>query len=201
MAAPTVDFDVRGMLDAQQTLELLSLPASKRRRLLNNAAKRVRTRNRKRISEQRNVDGTPFEARKAGGKRKMMRGLGKTLQVVSLTADEAVLGWGNRLVARIAADHQHGRPETMSAARMRRLGKTPDYNAPATRHQARARLKAGYRIRNGKRHRSRLARAWMDARCGSFFESVASIPKFPDSPGACHAVTVHRPPIRPRHRP
>lgn len=51
MAAPTVDFDVRGMLDAQQTLELLSLPASKRRRLLNNAAKRVRTRNRKRISE------------------------------------------------------------------------------------------------------------------------------------------------------
>lgn len=151
MGAPTVDFDVRGMLDAQQTLELLSLPASKRRRLLNNAAKRVRTRNRKRISEQRNVDGTPFEARKAGGKRKMMRGLGKTLQVVSLTADEAVLGWGNRLVARIAADHQHGRPETMSAARMRRLGKTPDYSAPATRHQARALLKAGYRIRNGKR--------------------------------------------------
>ncbi|PAU66541.1 hypothetical protein BZL41_01180 [Pseudomonas sp. PIC25] len=151
MAAPTVDFDVRGLLDAQQTLDLLSLPAAKRRRLLNTASKRVRTRNRKRIGEQRNVDGSPFVPRKDGGKRKMLRGLGKGLQVVTLTADEAVLGWRNRLVARIAADHQQGRPETMSAARMRRLGKTPDYNAPSSRFQARALLKAGYRIRSGKR--------------------------------------------------
>lgn len=151
MAAPTVNFDVRGLLDAQQKLDLLALSPSKRRRLLNTAIKRVRTRSRKRISEQRNVEGSAFEARKAGGKRKMLRGLGKTLQVVSLSADEAVLGWGNRLVARIASDHQHGKGETMSASRMRRLGKTPDYNAPATRFQARALLKAGYRVRNKKR--------------------------------------------------
>ena len=150
MAAPTVDFDVRGLLDVQQQLDLLALPGSKRRRLLNNAAKRVRTLSRKRISAQQNVDGSSFEARKAGGKSKMLRGLGKTLQVVTLSADEAVLGWGNSLVSRIAGDHQHGRPEVMTAARMRRLGKTPDYSAPATRHQARALLKAGYRIRKGK---------------------------------------------------
>ncbi len=162
MATPTVDLDVRGLLDAQQTLDLLKLSPAKRRRLLNNVAKRVRTRNRKRISEQRNVDGSAFEARKAGGKRKMLRGLGKTLQVVSLSADEAVLGWGNRLVARIAGDHQHGRPETMSAARMRRLGKTPDYNAPATKQQARALLKEGYRIRNGKRWK-RPSQGWIQA--------------------------------------
>jgi phage virion morphogenesis protein len=160
MAAPTVNFDVRGLLDAQQKLDLLALSPSKRRRLLNNAVKRVRTRSRKRISEQRNVDGSAFEARKAGGKRKMLRGLGKTLQVVSLSADEAVLGWGNRLVARIASDHQHGKGETMSASRMRRLGKTPDYNAPATRFQARALLKAGYRVRNGKRWK-RPSLGWM----------------------------------------
>ncbi|MBX9753691.1 MAG: phage virion morphogenesis protein, partial [Pseudomonadaceae bacterium] len=78
MAAPTVNFDVRGLLDAQQKLDLLALSPSKRRRLLNTAVKRVRTRSRKRISEQRNVDGSAFEARKAGGKRKMLRGLGKT---------------------------------------------------------------------------------------------------------------------------
>lgn len=160
MAAPTVNFDVRGLLDAQQKLDLLALSPSKRRRLLNTAVKRVRTRSRKRISEQRNVDGSAFEARKAGGKRKMLRGLGKTLQVVSLSADEAVLGWGNRLAARIASDHQHGKGETMSASRMRRLGKTPDYNAPATRFQARALLKAGYRIRNGKRWK-RPSLGWM----------------------------------------
>lgn len=160
MATPTVDFDVRGMLDAQQTLDLLAMTAGKRRRLLNNVSKRIRTQNRKRIRTQRNVDGSAYEGRKAGGKRKMLSGLGKTLQVVSLSPDEAVLGWGNRLVARIAADHQYGRTETMSAARMRRLGKTPDYNAPASTQQARALLKAGYQIRNGKRWK-RPSQGWV----------------------------------------
>ncbi|WP_152219746.1 phage virion morphogenesis protein [Pseudomonas sp. SCB32] len=162
MARPTVSFDVRGMVDAKERIALLELPAPKRRRLLNNASKRIRTRNRKRLGEQRNVDGTPFTARKDGSKRKMLRGLAKALQVVSLSADEAVLGWKNRLMGSIAADHQEGRPEQMSAARMRRLGNAPDYDAPATRLQARALLKEGYRVRNGKRWK-RPTLAWIQA--------------------------------------
>jgi len=151
MAAPTVNFDVRGIVEAQERIQLLELPPAKRRRLLNNASKRLRTRNRKRLGAQQNVDGTAFAPRKDGSKRKMMRGLAKSLQVVTLSPTEAVLGWKNRLMGSIAADHQHGRPEQMSAARMRRLELTPDYDAPASRFQARALLKAGYRIRNGKR--------------------------------------------------
>jgi phage virion morphogenesis protein len=160
MATPTVDFDVRGMLDAQQTLDLLAMKAGKRRRLLNNVSKRVRTQNRKRIRAQRNVDGSAYAGRKNGGNRKMLSGLGKTMQVISLSADEAVLGWSSRLVAGIAAEHQYGRTETMSAARMRRLGKTPDYNGPASKQQARALLKAGYQIRNGKRWK-RPSQGWI----------------------------------------
>jgi phage virion morphogenesis protein len=155
-----INFDIRGLLDAQEQLQLLALPAAKRRRLLNNASKRLRTPNRKRIRDQRNVDGSPYAPRRGASKRKMLRGLGKGLQVVSLTANEAVLGWKNRLVSRIAGEHQAGRTETMTPARLRRVSKTPDYDAPASKQQARALLKAGYRIRQGKRWK-RPALGWI----------------------------------------
>ena len=159
MATPTVDFDVRGLLDAQQTLDLLAMKSGKRRRLLNTMSKRIRTQNRKRIRAQRNVDGSAYAPRKNGGTRKLLTGLGKTMQVVSLSADEAVLGWSG-VMARVAAEHQYGRTETMSAARMRRLGRTPDYNGPASKQQASALLKAGYQIRNGKRWK-RPSQGWI----------------------------------------
>lgn len=158
MTAPTLNFDVRGLLAAQERLQLLALPAAKRRRLLNNAAKRLRTPNRKRMRDQRNVDGSPYAPRKGGSKRKMMRGMGKGLQVVNLTPDQAVLGWKSRLVSRIASEHQAGATETMTPARLRRLGKTPDYAAPASRPQARALLKAGYQIRQGEAKKKRWKR-------------------------------------------
>lgn len=158
--SPMLEMDIRGLLAAQEKMQALALPAAKRRRLLNNAAKRLRTSNRKRIRDQQNLDGTPYAPRQGRRKRKMMTGIGKGLQVTHLTADEAVLGWKNRLVSRIASEHQAGANETMTAARLRRLGKNPDYDAPASRPQARALLKAGYRIRQGKRWK-RPASAWI----------------------------------------
>ncbi|WP_205904991.1 phage virion morphogenesis protein, partial [Pseudomonas viridiflava] len=73
MARSTFDLDIRGMLDAQDLLALLELPTPKRKRLLNNVAKRVRSMSRQRIRNQQNLDGTPFEARKdtSKGKKKM----------------------------------------------------------------------------------------------------------------------------------
>ncbi|MFL6968476.1 phage virion morphogenesis protein [Pseudomonas alvandae] len=153
MTAPTLSFDIRGLIGAEQKLQLLALPAAKRRRLLNNASKRLRTRNNRRIQAQRNLDGSTFEKRRGPGKRKMLRGLGKRLSVTQLTADAAVLGWRQRRNARIADEHQTGVSTTMSAARMRREGNALNHADSATRHQARALLKAGYQIRQGKRWR------------------------------------------------
>lgn len=150
MTAPTLSVDIRGMIGAEQQLQLLSLPAAKRRRLLNNIGKRLRTRNHRRLSDQRNLDGSSFEKRQDSGKRKMLRGLGKRLQVTQVTATQVVLGWRQRRTARIAGEHQTGLSTTMTAARMRRQGSTPDYAGSATRHQARALLREGYRVRNGK---------------------------------------------------
>lgn len=151
MTAKTLSVDIRGMLEAEQQLQLLSLPASKRRRLLNNVGKRLRTRNNRRLNDQRNLDGSPFEKRKGTGNRKMLRGLGKRLQVSKVTANQAVLGWRQQRSARIAGEHQNGLPTTMTAARMRRQGNTPDYAGSATRPQARALLREGYRVRDGRR--------------------------------------------------
>lgn len=153
MTAPALSFDIRGLIDAQQQLQLLALPAAKRRRLLNNASKRLRTRNARRINAQRNLDGSRFERRQGADNRKMLRGLGKRLLVTQLTANQAVLGWRQRRTSRIASEHQSGLSSTMTAARLRSQSKNTRYNEPASRAQARALLKAGYQIRNGKRWR------------------------------------------------
>lgn len=162
MTAPLLSFDIRGLANAQEQLQLLALPAAKRRRLLNTATKRLRTQNRKRIRLQRNVDGTPYAPRRGSKKTKMLRGLAKDLRVVNLSSEHAVLGWKSRLVSRIAREHQDGLRETMTPARLRRLGKTPDYDAPASRSQAKALIKAGYQIRVNKRWK-RPAISWVVA--------------------------------------
>ena len=108
MTAPMISVDIRGLIDAQQQLQLLALPVAKRRRLLNNASKRLRTRNTRRISAQRNLDGSPFAPRKQKSRRKMLRRLSTRLQVTRLSADAATLGWRQRRNERIAREHQLG---------------------------------------------------------------------------------------------
>lgn len=160
MAAPALSLDIRGLLDAKQRLQLLALPPTKRRRVLSKASDRLAVHNRQRIRTERNLDGSAFAPRKGGGKRKLLRGLGKALTRVSTTATEAVLGWKRRSMSRIASEHQSAHSQTMTAARMRRMGKSQDYAAPASRQQARSLIKAGYRIRNGKRWR-RPSQSWI----------------------------------------
>lgn len=152
MTVPLFSIDIRGLLDAQQQLQLLGLPAAKRRRLLNHASKRLRTRNTRRIGAQRNLDGSAFEPRKATGKRKMLRRLSTRLQVTRLSTDAATLGWRQPRNARIASEHQTGHSTVMTPALMRRQKKTTrDYDAPLSRKQARALEKAGYQVRDGDR--------------------------------------------------
>lgn len=117
MTAPTLSFDIRGLIEAEQRLQLLALPAAKRRRLLNNASKRLRTRNTRRIGTQRNLDGTPFAPRKRKQRRKMLRRLSTRLQVTKLSPDAATLGWRQRRNERIAREHQLGLSTTVASKR------------------------------------------------------------------------------------
>lgn len=155
--------DARGYLGVREQLALLSLPPQLRRRLLNNVTKRVRTMSRKRVRDQQNLDGSPFEARKgsAKGKKKMEAGLAKLMQVTRVSADEAELGWRNALTRWVAAQQHNGVSERRTAAQMRRWNKTPPGLA-ATEKQAKRLRRLGFRVRQaGKKSLTRPSVAWI----------------------------------------
>lgn len=168
MARSTFELDVRGHLGVREQLALLSLPPKLRRRLLNNVTKRVRTMSRKRIREQKNLDDSPFEARKGDGKgkKKMEAGLGKLLQVTRVSPDEAALGWRNGLTSWVAAQQHNGTSERRTAAQMRRWNKVPEGLA-ATEKQAKRLRRLGFKVRQkGKKSLARPAVAWIQEHIG-----------------------------------
>ncbi|WP_257111373.1 phage virion morphogenesis protein [Pseudomonas ficuserectae] len=157
------DLDIRGMLEAQDLLALMELPTPKRRRLLNNVAKRVRSLSRQRIRNQQNLNGTPFAARKdtSKGKKKMETGLGKLLDVTRLTGTEAELGWRNTLTRWVASQQHNGVSERRTAAQMRQWNKVPPSTA-ATEKQAKTLRRLGFKTRQeGKKTLTRPSVAWI----------------------------------------
>jgi len=159
------DLDIRGLLNAQEQLDLRGLTPQKRRRLLNNVAKRVRTLSRKRIGQQQNLDGSAFAPRKDAekGKKKMETGLGKLLQVTRVRSDEAVLGWRNNLTRWVAGQQHHGVTERRTAAQMRAMNTVAPGTA-ATPKQAKRLRRLDFKVRMpGKKKLSKPSTAWIVA--------------------------------------
>lgn len=159
----TFELDTRGYLGVREQLALLSLPPQLRRRLLNNVTKRVRTMSRKRVRDQQNLDGTPFEARKGTGKgkKKMEAGLAKLMLVTRVSPDEAELGWRNALTSWVAAQQHNGVSERRTAAQMKRWNNVPAGLA-ATEKQAKRLRRLGFKVRQeGKKSLSRPSVAWI----------------------------------------
>lgn len=163
MTASPLDLDVRGLLNVDAQLALLDLSPQLRRRLLNNVTKRVRSMSRKRVREQKNLDGSPFAERRgsAKGKKKMEAGLAKLLQVTRVSSDEAELGWKNALTRWVASQQHNGVSERRTAAQMRRWNKVPPGIA-CTDKQAKRLRRLGFRTRQkGKKTLTRPSVAWI----------------------------------------
>ena len=163
MAANPLNLDVRGLLSVEAQMALLELSPQLRRRLLNNVSKRVRTKSRKRVREQQNLDGTPFAERKgsAKGKKKMEAGLAKLLQVTRVSSDEAELGWKNALTRWVASQQHNGVSERRTAAQMRRWNKVPPGIA-CTDKQAKRLRQVGFRVHvKGKKVMAKPSVAWI----------------------------------------
>lgn len=137
-------------LNASNQLALLKLPSAKRIRILKTLGRYERALARKRIRTQTTVDGGQFEARANGKKGRMLKRLGKTLEPFVKNANRLELKHQAALTGRIAALHQDGGSEQMSASRMARIHGTPDYNAPCSRSQAKALSAEGYKVRKAK---------------------------------------------------
>lgn len=152
------NMDVRGMMDVEAQLALLSLPRELRRRLLNRVAQRLRTPWRQRIRNQRDVNGNAFDARKhklkKGQKKRMLSGLAKALDVTRLTPNEAELGWRKSKMAMIGRTHNQGMSYRVTAAQVRSWKRTNPLMA--TREQAKRLRRLGYkRERPGKNKRGK----------------------------------------------
>lgn len=152
---------LQGALTLQQQLQLLTLPKPVRRRILMRTANTVRKNSRGRIRQQKTLSGSKFAPRKNGKKRKMLKGLIKKMEVIG-NDQQAKVTFNNRNSAMIAADHQHGIAQPYSKNRAKSNYGTPDYSQPATKGQARALIREGYKRpkANGKGF-ARASQAWI----------------------------------------
>ncbi|MGI2146258.1 hypothetical protein [Shewanella frigidimarina] len=137
-------------LSLKNQLLLLSLPANKRIRILKTLGRHERQLARKRIRSQTTVDGTKMAGRADGKKAKMLKRMGRTLEPFVKNANRLELKHKSPQVGRIAAFQQDGGTESMSASRMARIHGTIDYDAPATRSQAKALIALGYKTKKAK---------------------------------------------------
>ena len=146
----TIKPNDRQALKLKEQLALLALPPKKRTRILKQLGRLERQKARKRIQAQKTVDGKSFAPRKSGRKQKMLRKMGKSLEPYVKQATRLELKHKNAHTGRVAALHQDGGSEKMTASRMRKMHGTPDYDAPATRAQAKALRLEGYKVKKAK---------------------------------------------------
>ncbi|CED59256.1 Prophage PSPPH06, virion morphogenesis protein [Moritella viscosa] len=135
--------------NALKQLDLLTLDANKRRRILRGAGRQVRRDTKARLKGQQNLSGTYWQGRANGKKTRMLKKLGKGLQVHT-TANNATVTFGDPHAGKIARVHQEGIDVTVKAKTATELQQqrgTLDYSDPSTRKQAKALRKEGYKIR------------------------------------------------------
>ena len=134
---------------ASNELKLLLLTPQKRRRILRGAGRKVRRDSRQRIRGQKDLTGKTWQGRSNGRKTRMLKKLGKNVQVQT-SPHAAKVTFGNQRLGKIARAHQHGISQEMTAAEAARKYGTPNEYAKASREQAKALRAEGYKIRRNK---------------------------------------------------
>jgi len=141
--------DLEGLLPARKQLQALALTPAKRKRFHKQLGQEVIKTGRANIRAQRTLDGRPMTPRK-NGKAKVLRRMMRGVKAWS-GPNQVKVSWTNTRAGQVARAHQEGQTERMTAAKAARRAGTPDYDAPATRTQARALIKEGYRHPRGGR--------------------------------------------------
>lgn len=135
-----------GQLSAKRRLQLLALPPAKRKRISGQFARKVRVNTRRRLKQQKSLNGQPWKKRKGKSRKKMLRGLSKKL-VARGDSKGATVTFNRHQIGQVARAHQEGHTETMTARKMEKIHGQPDYEAPATRAQAKALKAEGFKQR------------------------------------------------------
>jgi hypothetical protein len=96
---------------------ILLLAPARRQRLAARVAKKVIQNSKRRVREQRGLDGVPYKDRhkkRTHNRRKMLSRLVKELKVIDANGDSATAGFYRARSGRIAAVQQHGSTETVN---------------------------------------------------------------------------------------
>lgn len=132
-------------------IKTLQLPKSKKSIYHRRIGREVIKIARKNIQQQRTVNGQKFAPRKNGKRTKMLRRIAKGSNLKQFAnSKRTIVTWPNAYIGKLARAHQEGIEDKYTAARMEKEHGQPDYSAPATSKQAKALIKAGYRLNRGK---------------------------------------------------
>ena len=163
-------FTVRVMGNRQLNAQLdrFAREAKERQKLARRMGGYVRTLSRQNIKRQRTVDGaamTPAQKRREA--RPMLMGLHSQMVVRAAEGNKGVnVSWENSLLAAIGFRHQAGIGENWSPDRALKVYGQPNYKARATRKQAKALLREGYRLmvpaKGGGRRPMRVTVQWIE---------------------------------------
>ncbi|WP_019530641.1 phage virion morphogenesis protein [Dasania marina] len=135
-----------GTKQLTRQIRALRTTPSERKKANRQMAKKGAAYSKKRIRSQRDLSGSPWASRKAKSRRKMLRGLSRTM-VAFGDEKKGTIGYKNALTGQIARAHQEGINETLTAEKAQRINGTPNYDGPATTKQAKALRAEGYKIR------------------------------------------------------
>jgi len=157
-----VETSFHGYLKLKQQLNFLKLSPAKQKRVHQALARKTRTLSRKRIRGQKNLDGTPWEARKGKSRKKMLKGMSKGMTAAG-NAKRGLIYYRDNMIGRVARIHQEGIDQDFRQSKVngnKRPGE-PNYDDNATSAQARALLEEGYMVRVRGKARRRPSQRWI----------------------------------------
>jgi Phage virion morphogenesis family len=139
-----IKFDILGQLEIKKRLQLLQLPASKRRQFLGGFGREIKRQTARNLRAGKDVDGKAWEPRKRGKNRRLLRRLNRQIEPVFATPDSVQISFKG-----IVARQQHdGFTKAMNAAEMiRENGKGKTQDVPASAKQAKSLRAAGFKVR------------------------------------------------------
>lgn len=143
-------FDKRAMKRLKKQLEVLALPPRERAKMLRKMGQKVISDTRQNIRQQRTVSGSSMAKRKSGGKKKLLRKMGKGLVSKRDGKFSIVVTWKNGRTAKIAYKHQNGITEIGTLRGLQKQKQRGDTwfgpDDPATKQQAKRLKQLGYKI-------------------------------------------------------
>jgi phage virion morphogenesis protein len=149
-----IEINIDGLIPATRRLNSLRLTGIKKRRELTKLCRKVISNSKRRVRNQTDLDGSPYEKRwkKRKDRRKMLAGLAQRLKVIRNDGSNGVIGLAGAS-ARIAAAQQYGQVLSVTAlsdnAAISRNSRASD-DDPATRKQAKNLRDLGFKVKGKK---------------------------------------------------